>query len=175
LMPFCTALSEVRSEKGLSAAAVARMGLVSQSMIRQVEAGTKRFATDVVIRLVRALGEPQLLLEAAREVTGGAFVSPWLDGDRVDLHRCSVAAKLREELKEGSGALETFDLANVPRKDEYTKRQAEAVVLQLIDCRVAIDHFTAVVARDFGLDVFDVFAKHDRKLLDHGLIKRRPA
>jgi transcriptional regulator with XRE-family HTH domain len=169
---FPTALRTVRQKRGLSQAAVARMGYVSEQMIQAAEAGRRRLTPDVMALIADATGEPQLLMEAGREVTGGAFVSPYLDGDLVDLHRSSVLAKLREEIGEAAVAVDNLDLVNRPRQDDHSRRQVREVLLQILDVHVAIDHVVAIVAPECRIGIADLFAEHDQKLRSRGFLRR---
>ncbi|MGE5552946.1 MAG: helix-turn-helix domain-containing protein [Betaproteobacteria bacterium] len=171
-MGFATALREVREQLRLSQRQIGSMAYVSEKMVQAVEAGRRRFTPDVVGRIVDRLGAPRLFMEAAREVTGGPFSSPWLDGERVDLHRSSVATKLREELREAFAAVDTLDLVNKPRADKLIQDRVREVLLQVLDAHVAIDHFVAIVAPEFGISVRSLFADHELKLRERGLIRR---
>jgi transcriptional regulator with XRE-family HTH domain len=171
-MPFPTVLREIRKQRKMSQAQVGRIGYVSEEMVGAVEAGRRRFTPDTMARIAEGLGEPQLYLEAAREVTGGVFTAPWLNGERVDLHRCSVAAKLNEELGEALAAVGTLDLVNRPRQDEPTRRQVREALLQVLDAHVAIDTYVAVITGEFHLSVSDLYAAHERKLREKGYLRR---
>lgn len=168
-VPFGDALREAHESMGLTQEAVGAIGYVSGKMISAIECGRRNAAPDTMQRITAALDNPRLYLEAAEEITGGVFATPWLDGD-VDLHRTSVWAKVIEELEEAKVTVEGTKVIN-KKLDASTKSQVLESMIQVLDARVAIDHYISVMCTEYGFSVKEVFEEHKDKLQKKGYIK----
>lgn len=115
-MSIGQALREARERRGLTQEATGQAGYISGKMVSAIECGRRTVGPDVLERLATKLDYPRLYMEAAAEVTGGVYASPWLDGDGVDLHRASVWAKTCEELNEAIKAVSSADVINAPQQ-----------------------------------------------------------
>ncbi len=173
-MAIGEAIREARSRKHLTQEDIGGIGFVSGKMVSAIERGTRTAGADVLERLATTLDYPRLYMEAAEVVTGGVYCSPWLDGEGVDLHRASVWAKTREELEEAIKAVAAADIINAPSKaDEAHKKQIFESMLQVLDARVAIDHYVAVICEEYNHSLKAIYAKHRRKLESRGYAKPR--
>lgn len=166
-------LRETREQYSLTQDQVAAIGYVSSKTISAVETGRRNLTTDLLARLTQQLDNPWLTMEAVAEVTGGAYCTPRLDGDEVDLHRASVWAKTLEELQEAQEALTRLCLVNKPRVDDGRREQVREALLQLLDARVAADHMIAVACCDFGLSLNGLYAEHREKLEQRGYVQKK--
>ncbi len=114
-------------------------------------------------------------MELVAEVTGGAYSSPWLDGENADLHRVCVWAKACEEIAEAHKKLSETDLISSPYRSGETRRQEVwESLLEALDARVAIDHYVAVVCETFGFSVSELYREHRKKLENLGYVQPRP-
>lgn len=86
----------------------------------------------------------------------------------MDLHRTSVWAKTCEELNEAIKAASSADVINAPSKADEAHRR------QILDARVAIDHYVAVICEEYGFSILAVYQKHRQKLESRGYTKPRP-
>jgi transcriptional regulator with XRE-family HTH domain len=151
-----------------------QIGYVSNKMVSAIECGRRAAGPDVLERLATTLDYPRLYMEAAAEVTGGVYASPWLDGDGVDLHRTSVWAKTCEELQEAIKVVSAADVVNAPsRADEAHRQAVHDSMIQILDARVAIDHYLAVMCEEYDFSILAVYQEHRRKLESRGYISPR--
>lgn len=173
-MGFGQALREARLKRGVTQQALGSEAYISDSLISDIEHGRRRGSKEVRALLVQALDYARLYMEAAEEVTGGVYCSPWLDGDGVDLHRTSVWAKAQEELQEAIKAVAAADVINSPSRADEAHRQAVwDSLMQVLDARVAIDHYVAVMCEEYGYSILAVYQEHRRKLESRGYVKPR--
>ena len=167
-------LREARLQLGITQEQVGGIAYISPKTVSAYETGRRTVAPEVMEVLVKQLDHPRLCMEAAAAVTGGAYCSPWLDGERVDFHRVSVWAKVLEELEEAKQAVGAVCLVNYPQADDCeTMQRVQESLMQLLDARVAIDHYAAVICRDFGLSISAVYQAHRVKLESRGYVKPR--
>lgn len=163
------AIREARLRRNWTQQGLARDANASDSWLSDVELGKRRASPDMVKPIARALDDPRVYLAAADDVTDGVMTTPWLDGDRVDLHRASVRLKAEEELREALEALRQADVTNLPAAAD-AEAIAEAL-LQALDARVAIDHYVAVICREYGLSPRELCKEHRAKLKARGYIR----
>jgi len=167
-------LREARMQLGITQEQISGIAYVSPKTVSAYETGRRTVSPEVMEVLVKELDDPRLTMEAAATVTGGVYCSPWLDGERVDLHRASVWAKVLEELEEAMHAVGAVCLVNRPQKgDNEAIERVQESLMQLLDARVAIDHYAAVICKDFGLSITAVYQAHRRKLESRGYVKPR--
>lgn len=171
-MPFGDALREAHEKSGLTQNQIGSMGYVSGKMISAIECGRRTAALDTMQRIATELDNPRLYMEAAVEVTGGVGCSPWLDGDDVDLHRTSVWAKTIEELEEAEESLKSIKIIN-KKIDSAIKAQVFESLMQVLDARVAIDHYVSICCSEYGLSVKEIYLEHYRKLESKGYVKNK--
>jgi hypothetical protein len=146
-----------RSEQGISAAKTGQRGLT----------------TEELLTLAEASGSGKAYMVAVHDKTP-VFTSPYLDGEMVDHHRCSVLSKTIEELQEALEAAKGIQrhIINSPRpRDEVQARSVKDSLLQLLDARVAIDHIIAALSETYGINIAGLFAEHERKLVAKGYLK----
>jgi len=163
-------LRMVREQNGLSQNAVGFIAGCSRTWTSQLEAGVMKPAPERIARLGSRL-DPRLMQLAVRMVTGGAFVSPVLDGDAVDLHPAAVIAKCIEELEEALPAAKSLQrLLIKPRlaRSEQELISAAEERLQPIDVERVVQVLTTVMAMDEGADINTYYREHDRKLVARG-------
>ena len=167
-------LREAREQRGLTQEATGRAGFISSKMVSAIECERRTASLDVIERLATELDHPRFYMEAAVEVTGGVYCSPWLDGEGVDLHRSSVWAKTCEELQEAIKTVSAADVVNTPSKaDESHRRAIHDSMIQALDARVAIDHYVAVMSEVYGYSIKTVYSEHRLKLERLGYIKAK--
>jgi transcriptional regulator with XRE-family HTH domain len=167
-------IREARVQLGITQEDVGGIAYISPKTVSAIECGRRRIAPEVLGELVRRLDHPRLSMEAAAEVTGGAYSTPWLDGEGVDLHRVSVWAKALEELQEAAAAVGATKLVNKPeRASEAERAQVHESLMQVLDARVAVDHYVAIICQEFGLSVTAVYQSHKSKLEQRGYIRKK--
>lgn len=175
-MGVAAAIREARVRVGLKQEDLAPVTYLSPKTISAIENDRRKLPPDAAARLSQYLDDPRVYMEVAEEVTGGVFVSPWLDGE-VDLHRSSIRFKLLEELEEILGAMKAVpEMVNARSGDQLTegaKVRLKETMLQALDARVAIDHFVAVTCSTYGFSVRQLYRDHRRKLEGRRYIKKR--
>lgn len=168
------ALREAREHRGMTQEAAGQVGYISNKMVSAIECGRRAAGPDILERLATNLDYPRLYMEAAAEVTGGVYASPWLDGDMVDLHRASVWVKTCEELREACRAVAAADVVNAPGyADDDRRRAVHDSMIQALDARVAIDHYVAVMCEEYGFSILAIYREHRQKLESRGYAKPR--
>jgi transcriptional regulator with XRE-family HTH domain len=142
----------------------------SREAVSQQENGRYRVQPNLAKYFLEQHNNPWVALEAAAEYTGWGPTK--LDGEAVDLHRCSVALKTKEELEEALQAIEKVCVANKPKAiKEYDKQELEKVVQEAIDAIVALTHYVAVICIDYGLSWIKMWKQHRTKLKSRGFVK----
>ncbi len=167
-------IKQARIQLGITQEQAGGIAYISPKTVSAIECGRRSIAPEVLGALVRQLDNPRLSMEAAAEVTGGAYCTPWLDGEGVDLHRTSVWAKALEELQEAADAVGATRLANRPqRATEVERTQVRESLMQVLDARVAIDHYVAVICQEFGFSISATYRAHREKLEQRGYVRRK--
>lgn len=174
-MAISQAVQEARVMQGRTQDAIAEAIFISKKTVSAIETG-RRSNPETLGMVAKALDDPRVWMELAAEVTEGAFVPVWLDGQRVDLHRSTVKAKTIEELQEAINALQSLDLIRTPdpeRESEEERQQRHAVKMQLADAFQAIATMLAVFCRDYKESAIETYRQHRRKLQEQGHIQPR--
>ena len=167
-------IREARLQLGITQEQAGGIAFVSSKTISSYECGRRHIAPEVLGVLVQQLDNPRLCMEAAAQITGGAYCSPWLDGEGVDLHRTSVWAKTLEELQEAACAVAATKVANRPQRAvESELAQVRESLMQVLDARVAIDHYVAVICQEYGESIGATYKAHREKLESRGYVQRQ--
>lgn len=144
---------------------------VSRETISAYETERANLPEDISQKVTQKYNDPWLGLIAAAEYTG--WGPSKLNGEAVDLHRCSVAMKTEEELKEALKSLEEVQLTANPRTiqpQEYQK--LEKSILECIDAITALTHYVAVICKEYGFSWIKMWTKHRVKLVARGFLKK---
>jgi DNA-binding XRE family transcriptional regulator len=142
----------------------------SREAVSQQENGGYRVQPNIANYFTREQNNPWVALEAAAEYTSWGPVK--LDGEYVDLHRASVAAKTLEELEEALTAIKNVCVANNPKAmKEYEKSTLEEVLIQAIDANVALTHYIAVICKEYEISWMKIWNNHRTKLQARGYLK----
>ncbi|WP_176220898.1 helix-turn-helix domain-containing protein [Cohnella massiliensis] len=166
------AIREARDKRDMTQDEVGQIGFISNKMVSAIERGTRPASADALKRMVTALDYHRLYIEAAAEVTGGVYASPWLDGESVDLHRTSVWAKMQEELEEALESAEEANIIDIPISlAEAERQEIYGSIMQALDARVAIDHYVGIICEEYKFSLLDVYREHRRKLESRGYVK----
>jgi transcriptional regulator with XRE-family HTH domain len=147
----------------------------SKQGISAAKTGRRDLSIDELLTLAEASGSGKAYMVAVHDKTP-VFTSPYLDGEMVDHHRCSVLSKTIEELQEALEAAESIQkhIINSPRPgDEVQARSVKDSLLQLLDARVAIDHIITALSETYELNIAGLFAEHERKLAAKGYLKKK--
>jgi transcriptional regulator with XRE-family HTH domain len=165
---------EAAQSKGLKQAELGRMTGYSNKSISAFKTGGRRIPRQARDTIVHRIGDPWLYMEAVRE-DSMVFTTPKLNGENVDLHRCSVINKCLEELREAEETIKQLEptIINLPRKsDPQTTATVKAGLLQIADVEVAVNHTIAALCDAFEISVEEVFESHLQKLIDRGYVKK---
>lgn len=144
---------------------------VSREAISAYETERARLPEDVAQKVTERCNDPFLGLEAAAEYTG--WGPKKLNGDSVDLHRCAVAMKTEEELREALQAITNVQLSSRPSSLQAYEQQAlEKAILECIDAITALTHYVAVICKEYGFSWVNMWTKHKVKLVARGFLKK---
>lgn len=136
----------------------------SQSMLAKIETGKRRVAPDMAPRIGQALDHPAILLELAREMSGG-WGAPWLDGPNVDLHRAAVRERCLEELDEAVTAIKEWCACKPPSTEtEGERKRRYEHLMEAMDGVVALSTYIGVQCTEYGFSMLQVSRDHYAKL-----------
>lgn len=174
-MSVSTALRHARRRRGLRLRDVGREIYLSPKTVSAIETGRRRLPHDLAPRLARALEDPELVAALAAEVTGG-MAAPWLNGERVDLHRASVRIKAIEELSEAIEALAKCEpIVNcrcADDLDEPGRRLVAEAVHHSVEAETAARTVVGVLCQTYGLSLAQVYREHILELQAKGYVRR---
>lgn len=171
-MAIGKAIAKARNGQAFTQEDLAIMLNVSRESESKYENETRNFPKDLIPKVCDILDDPFLYFAAASEDTGGSWVKE-LNGDYIDLHRSSVAAKTREELDEALNAIESISVANHPNSlKDHDRCKLEKAMMESIDAMYALSHYVAIVCQDYGYSWKDMWDKHTRKLISLGYLKK---
>lgn len=135
-----------------------------QTMVAKIENGQRKPAADMAPRIGQALDHPAILLELAREMSGG-WGPAWLDGPNVDLHRAAVRERCLKELGETVDAI-THWLASTPpqAETEGARKQRYQHLIECMDAIVALSTYIGVQCTEYGFSMLSLSKDHYNKL-----------
>lgn len=174
-MSVGAALKAARERTGLRQVDIGRAIFASDKTVSAYEAGRRRIPKHLAPVITQKLDDPRLYLAAAAEATGGVLVGPWLDGDRVDLHRESVREKCIEEVTEALellikarwmiNARSAADLTpeESAQVDEFLHQVAEAITALQIEFGVTCQTYSRSPAA--------IYQAHRQELATKGYLK----
>lgn len=166
------AIKEAREEKGLTQKCLGEASCLSGKTISAIETSRRRVTPENLKLICRKLDNPMVYIEAINEVCGDVFSLQWLDGDAADLHRSSVKEKVMEELKE---AIESIHLTKVYNMPKTCKNEDLKLVLKSIQDTIDVYKgsaiYIAVMCREYGLDIKEMFKIQKQKLINKGYLK----
>jgi hypothetical protein len=116
---------------------------------------------------------PWVAMEAASEYIGWSPVK--LDGDAVDLHRTTVTMKTQEELEEALAAMREVSkklMINPRSVEQVDIFEIEKSLLESIDAITALNHYVAVICKEYGISWVKIWTKHKVKLIQRRFIKK---
>lgn len=136
----------------------------SQTMVAKIEHGERAVAADMAPRIGQALDHPAILLELAREQSGG-WGPAWLDGPNVDLHRSAVRERCIDEVEEAVATIREWCSSKPPavETDGDRKRRYEHL-MQVMDAQVALAVYVGVQCTEYGFSMLQVSRDHYNKL-----------
>lgn len=144
------------------------LGVVRET-VSKYENGRSKVPADISREIVNKYDNPRFAMTIQHEYTGTG--AQWLDGENVDLHRCSVKEKTVEEIQEALEAIHSINLAtplhaikqfDIPKLEEALDEAVEAIT--------ALQHFVAVICTESGLSYKAVWDRHYSNLEEAGYI-----
>ena len=173
LMSNGRSASEVRSarkETGMTQLALSMDLHTSREAVSKQENGEYRVQPDLVKYFAESHNNPFVGMTAAAEYTG--WGSGRLDGEDIDLHRSSVKCKAQEELQEALIAINKTNLVNHPRKVEpFQFNDVKESVIQAMDAIIALNHYIAVICKEYSISWAEMWLTHKKKLISRGYMK----
>ncbi|WDL97838.1 helix-turn-helix transcriptional regulator [Alicyclobacillus sp. ALC3] len=156
------ALHESRQARGVSQSAVGAP--YGQQMISEIERGNRKIAADMAPRIGQALDDPAILLELAREMSGG-WGPAWLNGPNVDLHRAVVREMCLKELHESIEAVQQWSTIKPPvAETEGERKRRYQHLLQIMDNEVALSTYIGIQCREYGFSMLQLSRDHYARL-----------
>lgn len=145
----------------------------SRESISQQENGRYQVQPELSKYFVEKHNNPWVAMEAAAEYVGWGPAK--LDGEAVDLHRTTVTMKTKEELEEAlSAMIETSRKLTVnPQSIQQTDiALIEKSVHECIDAITALNHYVAVICKEYGISWVKMWTQHKMKLVQRRFLKR---
>lgn len=145
----------------------------SRESISQQENGRYQVQPELSKYYVDKHNNPFVAMEAAAEYIGWAPVK--LDGEAADLHRMTVTMKTKEELEEALTAIKLASekLTINPRCMERIQLdEIEKSLLESIDAITALNHYVAVVCKEYEISWVKLWTQHKVKLIQRRFIKK---
>jgi len=164
-------LRQVRLEHGLQQWQAGGLAGRSRNWVTETENGRMEPDPAALAQIGHKLKDGRLVQEAARRVTGGAYVGPTLDGDCADLHWTAVAAKVVEELEEAlPPARRILAMVLKPARtwSHAVRQELDMLMMQLIDVERGVQYLVTVVGRMLGINPAYWYQMHDAKLAERG-------
>lgn len=168
------AIREARETKGITQKQLAQLSFLSDKTISAVETGKRVLTLENLDFICSELNDSRLYLESTNKVCDGVFGVHWLDGEAADLHRASVKEKVVEELSEAIRAINSIKTYKNPKA--CSKEEIEAnkfSIQQTIDAFNASGIYIAVMCRECGFDVREMFDTNKQKLIEREYLKGR--
>lgn len=145
----------------------------SRESISQQENGRYQVQPELTKYYTEKHNNPFVAMEAAAEYIGWGPMK--LDGDAADLHRMTVTMKTKEELEEAILSIRKASekLSVNPRCIERLDiEEIEKSLMESIDAITALNHYVAVVCKEYGISWVKVWTQHKVKLIQRRFIKK---
>ncbi|MBT2680022.1 XRE family transcriptional regulator [Bacillus sp. ISL-35] len=145
----------------------------SRESISQQENGRYQIQPELTKYYTEKHNNPFVAMEAAAEYIGWGPMK--LDGDAADLHRMTVTMKTKEELEEAILSIRKASekLTVNPRCIERLDiEEIEKSLMESIDAITALNHYVAVVCKEYGISWVKVWTQHKVKLIQRRFIKK---
>ncbi|MCT8978684.1 helix-turn-helix domain-containing protein [Clostridium sp. CX1] len=168
------AIREARELKGITQRELAQLSFLSDKTISAVETGKRALTLESLDFICNELNDPRVYLESTNKVCNGVFGVQWLDGEAADLHRASVKEKVMEELSEAIRAINSIKTYKNPKicsKEEMEDNRYS--IQQAIDAFNATGIYIAVMCRECGFDIKEMFEDNRGKLIQRKYLKGR--
>lgn len=145
------------------------LGVVRETISR-IETGRSKLPPDISRTLMDKYDDPKLAMAIQYEYTGTG--PRWLDGQNVDLHRCSVREKTIEEMKEALVAVENTSMSKpsgalTPREREEHKKVLE----EMVELATAIMTYVAIGTEYIDMSYKGLWTEHYQYIQQEGFIK----
>lgn len=165
-------IKEAREEKGFTQKELGEASCLSHKTISAIETSRRAVTQENLKNICNELNNPMVYMEAINEVCGDAFSLQWLDGDAADLHRSSVKDKVIEEFDEAIRAIKLTKIYNMPQtcNNEDLKLVIKSIQ-ETIDVYKGSAIYIAVMCREYGLDITEMFKIQKQKLINKGYLK----
>lgn len=135
---------------------------VDASMIGKITNGTRKASKETMKAVVKHYDDPQLVIAAAAEVTGGASV-PWLDN--ADLHPSSAYIKTIEEIREAEQALMRLPITkSLEQLSEYDRQTVKNSLMEQIEAITALTHNVALLSQKYAFSYAGLWNEHRDEL-----------
>lgn len=148
----------------------------SKQGISAAKNGTRRLTIDELFTLAEAAASPRAFMETVYEAARGIMVSPYLDGDKVELSFHAVLMKTIEEYKEATAALEAlvpYAINKPDLNDELLRQRVNECMFQVQDSKVAADHFIVSSCERYAINIARFCVTHAHKLIRKGYLKKK--
>lgn len=145
----------------------------SRESISQQENGRYQVQPELSTYFVDKHNNPWVAMEAASEYIGWGPVK--LDGEAADLHRTSVILKTKEELEEALSSLNEASkklTSNPSTIEQGDLTEIEKSLHESIDAITALNHYVAVICKEYGISWVKVWTQHKVKLIQRRFIKK---
>lgn len=143
---------------------------VGREAVSKYENGRTRVPADISRSIVDKYDDPKFALAVQHQYTGTGPI--WLNGQNVDLHRCSVREKTIEELEEAIYSIKSISLVK-PKEaiDPYEKKNMMDMIEEAVEAATALANFIAVTTDHLGVSYTGVWSNHYQYLQKEGFIK----
>ncbi|WP_419882760.1 helix-turn-helix domain-containing protein [Peribacillus sp. B-H-3] len=145
----------------------------SREAISQQETGAYKVQPSTAQYFADEINNPWVAMEAAQEYTNWGI--PKLDGDAVDLHRTNVSVVTEEELEEALTAISIASkkLRNNPNTVNSDDIQViEKAIQESIDAITALNHYVAVLCKEYGISWIKMWTQHKLKLIQRRFLRK---
>lgn len=145
------------------------MGVVRET-VSKYETGRSKVPADIGRKMMDKYDDPKLAMTIQYEYTGTG--PRWLDGQNVDLHRCSVREKTIEEMKEALVAVENTSMSKpsgalTPKEREEHKNALE----EMVELATAVMAYVAIGTEYIGMSYKELWADHYKYIQQEGFIE----
>jgi hypothetical protein len=138
--------------------------------VSKYENGRSKVPADISRIIVNKFDDPKFALAVQHQYTGTGPI--WLNGQNVDLHRCSVREKTIEELEEAICSIKSISLVK-PKEaiDPYEKKNMMDMIEEAVEAATALANFIAVTTEHLDISYTGVWSNHYQHLEKAGYIK----
>jgi transcriptional regulator with XRE-family HTH domain len=150
-------LAKARKRQGLTQEQLSYDLPVSRESIAKYETGARKLPEDLRRSVAEAVDDVEFFFASWQDAAGEASI-PFFNGDYIDRHPASMVFLVRQETTEALKHLnEVSWIKPIHTRSQSEKEDMQRVLSELLDAAASTINLVAVVSREYGFSLRNIF------------------